>query len=1741
MEVKATHKDCLRFYWFRDPFKEPTDDNLVEYRFERVPFGLKSAPFLLAGVIKLHLESVGTPLALEMLKNCYVDNVLLTADTVSEALAKYREAKEIFAQIGMPLREFASNSAEFNTAVDPADRADLTKLKELGIRWDILSDYWDIPLMPKQAVPPTNLVGGQTCLAASPATQGAPTNLVGPHETGPATQQKRKGRKKADDGRLSKRNMLRLIARIFDPQGLAQAATLLAKLAVQEAWKAEKDWDDEITGELADLWNEAIKDFGTTTIRVPRRVAKGKIKAVEIHVFTDGSSYAYGFTAYLRIINADGTYSTNLVYSRARVKPIKDAEKFTIPRMELLGVLLGTRIAQYLHKELPVPVSATYLWSDSTIVLHQIANDEAIKEVWTENRLKEIRLLRDSCNIQFRYVPTAENPADIISRGIPAAELQKCEMWWFGAPFLARDSSRWPEQPTTIRTRPSPSDKPLELFGSTAFTTLFLALPSRQRPKQWIRQRSQRKKPNPLDAITEPLPPTSATFSAVATMVNATNLVAKPPKLPSEPILPRETEEKFDRWPRLVRIQYNVVRFAAACLRQLRHKLVLRQKKRRYAPALGFDLGQCVTTLGRQPTLRDLHLVTMIILRKTQLRHPPSAHDRRNMGIFESHGLLYVKGRLGNMKLRPTALTPLYLPREARDTELIILEYHRINGHAGVATTLANLRMRYWFTKGRTTIQKALRKHCFACRRESMHPFAVPPWPQLPTSRVTNARPFFFTGLDFFGPLYLRAPNGSGSYYTAKYYVCIFHFSTDAFLHAFKRFGFRREFPRRILSDNGLSFITAREVINRISGRSSHAHKQPVKRTLPVRKAVSARLAARRMPALTAAPAATRLQRRAPTNLVGPSAVQPLPQLTRDEDKLVDFCQRHNIEWQTITELSPWRGGVYERLIGLIKHCLRRSIGNTKPTVVEFLSLLLCAEHTVNCRPLSYVADSDTDFLLIRPLDFLIPMLDQEAHQYPLDPATDDSTPDDPDFIGPGENKLHAKIMKDLTKGRRLADSFWQTFRDGVLLDLRSRGIDRKRRQFGEETIQPGDLVLVSETDVPRSEWRLALVLELLPHSDGLVRSARIRYASTKRETNRALEHLYPIGKIPRDSTALSTVSRLGLCFTILLSDISTTTLPDSMSNTTNTPSPDQSSPATPISAAIFDSTGGFALLDVTPPSPIAPTDQEVAAPTNLVGQPPTVSAVPDDSAPTNLVGQEIPAPQVATAADPIGLPTTSAPRPPLFDPVELAFSHARQIGVACEEQMRIQDIMTGKLRRCLELDAQGLPSSRAYADLERQMNRRLGSPMWTPGAPKADPLRDQSTQTDEAAPPQEQHTQTDAEMKVTTTTSSSVQCSLLEDAFKVNATFWSKVTVSGMRTQDTNPFVAATPPDAAADAATPPADAANATTIPVSRSAPLPILQDPMISARAAAEARRAEATSNGLAATNLVAPVPAVQAGLAATNLVAPVPAPRAPRDQIPFNPRGLLRARPINTTWPDFPSIEVIERRTRQFFAHYTVASGQRPPVLEPIDASTLYTRPAETAQKLSFGFRRNGLCPMPSAWDPADICYGDGEQDCFHRTIRRLRLIQATRWLSGKWKRDATLVRDLQALLDRYIPSFGHMILLIFVVARFNKNTNVRAVVTFLTRMLDSLDFEEDIPVLFARAQPDLIVQGTREPWPTDADLKTAAKHWLCYCQRAYREIFDRLSGPAIWTPEWMLHEDLPSEARRAFDQMSTNAG
>ncbi|KAL6735303.1 hypothetical protein Aduo_005759 [Ancylostoma duodenale] len=135
-------RDATRCFWVRDIKRPPEGNNIVVYRFTRVTFGLKSSPFLLAATIRFHVEhdEVDRTIAEDISNNLYVDNLFMTAESPQEAFRKYKEAKEVFSRLNMNLREFMSNSTEFNRQIRREDRSDDTTPSTLGLTWDTTSD-----------------------------------------------------------------------------------------------------------------------------------------------------------------------------------------------------------------------------------------------------------------------------------------------------------------------------------------------------------------------------------------------------------------------------------------------------------------------------------------------------------------------------------------------------------------------------------------------------------------------------------------------------------------------------------------------------------------------------------------------------------------------------------------------------------------------------------------------------------------------------------------------------------------------------------------------------------------------------------------------------------------------------------------------------------------------------------------------------------------------------------------------------------------------------------------------------------------------------------------------------------------------------------------------------------------------------------------------------------------------------------------------------------------------------------------------------------------------------------------------------------------------------------------------------------------------------------------------------------------------------------------------------------------
>ena len=97
-------------------------------------------------------------------------------------------------------------------------------------------------------------------------------------------------------------------------------------------------------------WNEIIGGLEyVTDIHIPRFVSNGP---AQLLCFCDASNKVYATAIYLRNIS-DGT--VNLFFSRARNAPRR--KTLTIPRLELLSVLIGVRSLLFVTKTLKIEVT----------------------------------------------------------------------------------------------------------------------------------------------------------------------------------------------------------------------------------------------------------------------------------------------------------------------------------------------------------------------------------------------------------------------------------------------------------------------------------------------------------------------------------------------------------------------------------------------------------------------------------------------------------------------------------------------------------------------------------------------------------------------------------------------------------------------------------------------------------------------------------------------------------------------------------------------------------------------------------------------------------------------------------------------------------------------------------------------------------------------------------------------------------------------------------------------------------------------------------------------------------------------------------------------------------------------------------------------------------------------------------------------------------------------------------------
>ena len=180
------------------------------------------------------------------------------------------------------------------------------------------------------------------------------------------------------------------------------------------------------------------------------------------------------------------------------------------------------------------------------------------------------------------------------------------------------------------------------------------------------------------------------------------------------------------------------------------------------------------------------------------------------------------------------------------------------------------------------------------------------------------------------------------------------------------------------------------------------------------------------------------------------------------------YAANHNIVWRFAVELAPWMGGFYERLIGIVKKPIKKSIGRACLSLDQLYIIITEVEAVVNQRPLVYVGEEFTSGVVLAPADFL----SLNTMTGPPHLNTEDNDPEYTDKTTSAD-----KILSSWRKGLSHIDWFWKIWSDEYLLSLQECYQQNHRSPRVKSAIQPmvGEVVLLKENS-PRGTWKLAVI-----------------------------------------------------------------------------------------------------------------------------------------------------------------------------------------------------------------------------------------------------------------------------------------------------------------------------------------------------------------------------------------------------------------------------------------------------------------------------------------------------------------------------------------------------------------------------------------------------------------------------------------------------------------------------------------
>lgn len=360
-------------------------------------------------------------------------------------------------------------------------------------------------------------------------------------------------------------------------------------------------------------------------------------------------------------------------------------------------------------------------------------------------------------------------------------------------------------------------------------------------------------------------------------------------------------EKESDYWSKFSSLK-KLLKIIAYC----RRLLTYRKGVKRPRHLTKVELDEALNCVIRQYQRQEFILETLELQEKACVTSKDSKIKSLSP-YLDDQSVMRVGGRLQGSLLEENTKHPIILAHDSHLTKLMVADAHEKTMHGGSQLMMTYLRTGYWIVGVRRLVKKHIR-NCITCvknRAELKNQYMG----SLPSMRVTPARAFYNSGVDYAGPINIRTSKGRG-HKSYKGYICLFvcmatraihlevvsDMTTPGFIAAFRRFVARRGHCSRLWSDNG-------------------------------------------------------------TNFVG--AAKELQHLVDIQPAIIEYLETNGTEWHFIPPHAPNFGGLWEAGVKSTKFHLKRVIGDTTLTFEEMSTLLSQVEACLNSRPMTFVNSED--------------------------------------------------------------------------------------------------------------------------------------------------------------------------------------------------------------------------------------------------------------------------------------------------------------------------------------------------------------------------------------------------------------------------------------------------------------------------------------------------------------------------------------------------------------------------------------------------------------------------------------------------------------------------------------------------------------------------------------------------------------------------------------------------------------